>query len=291
MRRMWNWFGIACLAFGMTAAVEAKSRPKKAATPLVAPAPAPGGVNKDDPTMPPPLPGGKGKVDAPAAKAETVKAAAVLTLRFASPGKRAVIACGRRVRGETLFRENADVETRRSLKPARAEMTDGGKTASFFGLPPDVYDLVVVDLDARVMYEGIDLLADENRDLANGSVGAEIRQAVTRNAAKTARRRCERVATDGLRGAALVQQTWLAKAAGEEAKASAAGLQFLDAVWLSKVAEEGGWQVTGRQRLYWSEGAESGLYKCRHRPELQGIRLGSDPKDVGVVLAADITEK
>ena len=290
MCKAWKLFVVVCLAFAMSAVVEAKPKLKKVATPPVEPALAPGGVNKDDPSMPPLLPGGKGKTAAVTVKSEVAKVSVALTLRFAAPGKRVVLACGRRIRGETIFRENADAAARKLLRPARTEIAADGKTAFFSGLPPDVYDFVVVDLDAKVIYEGMDLLADENRELTNGSIGSEIRQAVTQNVGTAEHRRCERVATDGLRGAALLQQALpeRAETAAGEAKASAFGLQFLDVVWLSKVTEAGGWQVTGRQRLYWRECAPPELYKCRYRAELQGLRLGADPKDMGLVLAADI---
>ena len=121
MRGFWSLLMAVCLVGGATdAASHGKAKTKRPATPLVEPAPAPGGVNKADPTMPPPLPGGSVKPPSTVAKQADAATPAALTVRFSAPGQRMVIACGRRIRGECLFKGGMTAEQREALKPATA---------------------------------------------------------------------------------------------------------------------------------------------------------------------------
>ncbi len=301
MRRAWMILAAVVVACGLSATVEAKPKPKKDGTPAVEPTPAPGGVNPDDPTMPPALPGG-GRPKPVAggslyAKPDAVKAAGGLTLHFPAPGTRTVIAYARKTRKDRFSREDTTDEQRELLKPFRAEMQDGGRTARFPGLPPDFYDLIVVDLDTDTVYEGVDLLADDNPALAAslaGDMKCTLAPATGRIGGFDAffdNKLCERVETDGLRGAVLVQQMRLGRALAESGAVLKGCVHSLDVVWMAKGTADGAWQITSRQQLLREELPLRKFFEWQFRPELQGVRIGADPKDIGIVLAADIKAK
>ncbi len=294
---------VACLACGVAATVaEAKPKPKKDSAPLAEPVPAPGGVNKDDPTMPPPLPGGnKPKPAAGAnlyAKPEAAKDGAPLTLRFPAPGNRMVIAFARKTRKDRFSREGLTDEQRERVKPYRAEMQEDGRTARFPGIPPDFYDLVVLDQDTGALYEGVDLLPEDNADLAGSALQDEVKKTLAPSKERIGgfdaffdQKRCERLETDGLRAAVLVQQMRLGRTLAESGEPIKGCIHSLDVVWLVKGGADGAWQIMSRQQLYREELPSREFFRWQFRPELCGIRMGAEAKDLGVILASDIKEK
>jgi hypothetical protein len=300
---MWTILVAVCLAYGVAATVvEAKTKPKKDSAPPVAPVPAPGGVNKDDPTMPPPLPGGnKPKPVAGGtlyAKPETSKTDAPLTLHFPAPGNRAVIAFARKTRKDRFSREGITDEQRERMKPYRAEIQDGGRAARFPALPPDFYDLVVLDQDTGMLYEGIDLLPDDNADLAPGALFDEVKKTLAPAKDRIGgfdaffdQKSCERLETDGLRAAVLVQQMRLGKTLAESGAELKGCVHSLDVVWLVKGSAEGAWQIMSRQQLYREELPLRDFFRWQFRQELCGVRMGAEAKDTGVILTSDIKEK
>lgn len=224
--------------------------------------------------------------------ADIEKATGGLTVRFADPGKRLVIAYGRQNRKDRLSRTGLDDAGKEWVKPFKAELADGGKTATFPHLPPDFYDLIVIEADTMQFYEGVDLLAEDMPDLGGGPAFDQVKRSVTKPAGKLAgwegffdAKEFERLETDGVRGALLLQQMRLGTAYAESGAQIQGCIHSIDIIWLVKgTRDEVGWQVTQRQQLYREELPRRDFFRHSFKPELQGIRVGVKMKDIGGVL-------
>lgn len=217
-----------------------------------------------------------------------------LVVHFAGPGKRLVVAYGRKNRKDRLSRTGTKETEREVYKPFKADSSEGGKTATFRGLPPDFYDLIVFDSEKMTLFEGIDLLTDDNQELASGVAFDEAKKSLGReNDGRLAsgweaffdQKRFDRFETDGLRGAILVQQMRHGKSFAESGAEIKGCIHSVDICWLMKgVQEGGGWQVTNRQQLFRDELFSREFFRYQFRPELQGIRVGVQVKDIGTIL-------
>ncbi|MFA4943237.1 MAG: hypothetical protein WC789_00875 [Lentisphaeria bacterium] len=214
-----------------------------------------------------------------------------LTVRLPTAGRRLVLAFGWKHRKDRLSREETTEAQREWFKPFRASMGDDGRTASFTGLPPDFYDLIVIDAATMTLFEGVDMLGDDLPELATGPLADEIQTTFGRPEGRIAgvdaffdSKRLDRFETDGVRGAVFIQQMRLGRALAESGAEIPGCIHSIDIFWLMKGKREGGWQVLSRQQLYRQELPIREFFRHQYRRELQGIRVGLRPKDIGVVL-------
>ncbi len=215
-----------------------------------------------------------------------------LVVRFATPGKRLVIAYGHKNRKDRLVRGGTSDSQRESWKPYKAATSDAGKTARFAELPPDFYDLIVIETDTMSIIEGVDLLMEDNKDLSGGPLFDEFQKSLSRTKDRIGgweaffdSKRFERFETDGVRGAAFIQQMRLGQALAESGAVLKGCIHSVDVAWAVKgVGDNPGWQVMNRQQLFREEMPSREFFKYQFRPELQGIRVGDKVKDVGVLL-------
>lgn len=215
-----------------------------------------------------------------------------LVVHFPTPSaSRLVIAFGWKYRKDRFSREGTTEAQREWFKPFKARLSDGGKTATFPELPPDFYDLLVFDSERMTLHEGVDMLSEENPDLAGNPLLDEITQTLSRPPDRIAgvdaffdKKEVNRIETDGVRGAALLQQMRTDKAFAESGATIAGCIHSVDVFWLLKGKQEGGWQVLSRQQLYRDELPRKEFFRHEFRKELQGIRIGAQVKDIGTVL-------
>jgi hypothetical protein len=230
-----------------------------------------------------------------AAPAAGQAAAGGMVVHFPGPGKRLVVAYGRKNRKDRISRVGTKESEREVFKPFKADISENGKTATFRGLPPDFYDLIVFDPEKMTLFEGIDMLSDDNPELAAGVAFDEVRKSLGRgeNDGRLVsgwesffdQKRFERFETDGLRGAVLVQQMRHGKAFAESGAEIKGCIHSVDICWVMKgVQEGGGWQVTSRQQLFRDELFSREFFRYQFRPELQAIRIGVQVKDIGILL-------
>jgi hypothetical protein len=216
-----------------------------------------------------------------------------LTVRFETPGKRLVVAYGRQNRKDRLARSDTIEAQREWFKPFKAESRDGGRTAVFPHLPPDFYDLVVIETDTMRLFEGVDLLTEDSPDLAGSPFFGEVQQSLSRRTDRIAggweaffdTRAYERFETDGVRGAVFVQQLRKGQTYAESGALIQGCIHSIDVVWVVRgKSDDAGWQVLQRQQLFREELPSRELFSYRFCPELQGIRVGLKMKDLGVLL-------
>ena len=224
--------------------------------------------------------------------ADLDKATGGMTVHFATAGKRLVIAYGRQNRKDRLSRGSLTDAEKEWVKPFKADLSDGGKTAVFPHLPPDFYDLIVIETDTMRLYEGIDLLTEDMPDLSGGTALDQVKKSLARPTGKLSgwegffdAKNFERLETDGVRGAVLLQQMRLGTALAESGAQIPGCIHSIDVVWLVKgKTDEAGWQVTQRQQLFREELPKREFFHHAFKPELQGVRVGVKMKDVGTIL-------
>jgi len=101
-----------------------------------------------------------------------------LTVKFASPGERMVVAYGRKYRKDRKTREETIEQEREMFKPYLGKMEEKGTRAVFPHLPPDFYDLVVIEAGKTMkLYEGLSLLQDSKPELITPSTWPRSRRA------------------------------------------------------------------------------------------------------------------
>lgn len=210
-----------------------------------------------------------------------------LIVEFADPGPhRLVVAYGRRHRKDRHPRSDTTEAERELFKPIRARLLDGGRRAVFEHLPPDFYDLAVIDDRQGTVFEGLQLLQpfEPEGDLAADRESVEFREAADSLGLRNDRiggweaffdhKNFIRLATDGRRGAMLVQQMRLGRTYAESGDLLRGTVHSLDVVWLERAAGEAGWQVLARQQLYRNEIGLRRFFEHRHVKALRGIRVG-----------------
>ncbi len=227
----------------------------------------------------------------PEAAADRAAEAGGLTVRFSTPGKRLVVAFGWKYRKDRMSRSGSTEAQREWFKPYRAKLADEGKTAVFAVLPPDFYDIIVFDLDAMVMHEGIEMLSDDNPELAGNPLLGEVSKTLSRPDGRISgvdaffnEKLVDRLETDGFRAAALLQQMRTDKAFAESGDTIKGCIHSVDIFWLLKGKQEGGWQVMNRQQIFREELTSRELFRHQFHKEMQGLRVGMQMKDVGTLL-------
>ncbi len=219
-----------------------------------------------------------------------------LTLEFAAPAPgRCVIAYGRRHRKNVQSRDNTTEAERELFKPIQAQMQENGKIAKFAHLPPDYYDLMVVDDDEMTLVEGIALLPNapaESMQNQHEVLLAEIQECLFPDDDKFAGwegffddKKISRLQTDGTEAVILLQQMRRKPALTGGGARIAGFIHSIDVCWLRRAARDRGWQVIARQQLYRKELPKDTWFRHEHQPALQNIRIGTRPKKISA--AAD----
>ena len=217
-----------------------------------------------------------------------------LTVTFDTPGKRLVLAYGRKYRKDRKSRANTVETEREKFKPYLAKVIDEGRKAIFWHLPIDKYDLVVIDVEKMCLYEGLGLLRGSDPALATPEYLAEIQESLDVRKDRIGgweaffdTKKFERFETDGVRGCVLVQQMRLGKALAESGAVLKGCIHSIDICWLERAKVEGvGWQVVTRQQLYRNELPARTFFQHAYRNDLKGIRIGGrKPKEIGISLS------
>lgn len=223
-------------------------------------------------------------------------ASGVLVLRFASPGPdRLVVAFGRKHRKDRKTRDGTSEAEREAFKPRLAVLGDSGRTARFEQLPPDYYDLAVMDATAMTFHEGIALYSSTEEELADNQQLAmfqeEIRQSLGLRDDRIGgwegffdSKQIERIQVAAGRAGVLMQQMRLGTALAESGAVLKGCIHSIDVVWVERALDaKAGWQVINRQQLYRDELPSRNFFKHIQVPELSGIRVGARAKEMPVI--------
>ncbi len=213
-----------------------------------------------------------------------------LIVEFADRTPTLVIAYGRRYRKDRYSRKGTEESERADFKPFKARLENDGKRAVFAALPPDHYDLVVLDEDSMMLWEGVDMLG-ESRDMAAAEKQlAEIRASLTAKGPGAVAweaffdaKQFERLESADQRCAVFLQQMRLGPAVAESGAPLKGSVHSIDICWVEEAKGDAGWQVITRQQLYREELAQRTFFRYQHVPALQGIRVGVRSRTIGPV--------
>ena len=220
--------------------------------------------------------------------AQADSATGALTVHFTASGQRLVVAWGRHHRKDRESRDATTETEREWFKPFKALVAADGKSARFPHLPPDFYDLVVLDAAAMQLWEGLAMQSGADSALATDQVMATVRATLDRPAGRIAgwdaffdHKQFDRLETDGELTAVLVQQLRQGQAFAESGDVISGCIHSLDVVWLRRTrGAEAEWQVLQRQQLYRDELPARTFFRHHFVPELRGIRIGTRPHDL-----------
>ena len=222
-----------------------------------------------------------------------------LVIGFTTPGpKRLVVAYGRKNRKDRKGRDGTTEEERELYKPRLAKLANGGLFARFDKLPPDYYDIIVIDASDMQIHEGISLWDSTEAPVAEGEKVAPFQEEIRRSLGLRDDRiggwegffdnkQIERIEVAEGRAGVFMQQMRLGKALAESGAVLKGCIHSVDVVWVERSLDDGksGWQVINRQQLYRDE-IEARSFFTHHRvKELSGIRIGMREKRLeGIVL-------
>ncbi len=215
-----------------------------------------------------------------------------LEIRFSTPSsKRMVIALGRKYRKTRTSRDGTTEVQRENFKPRLARMSQKGTVASFAKMPPDYYDIVVIESDEMMLYEGL-LLHDEF--LEDEKPSAEKVAEYTSQIGKSLgighgligrweqffdEKRIERVEPAGRQAGVFLQQMRLGEALAESGAKLQGCIHSIGMVWVEQTTDaEHTWQVINRQQLYRDEISSRNFFTYRYVKALHGIRVGTRAK-------------
>ncbi|MBO4344199.1 MAG: hypothetical protein J5833_00490 [Victivallales bacterium] len=206
---------------------------------------------------------------------------------------RMVIAYGRKFRKDRADRRGTDEDGRQAFKPRLAKLSDGGKKATFVKLPPDYYDIVVIDDRAMTIHEGISLWsADEEPHLGDDAAKPfvdEIRKSLGLRDDRIGgwegffdTKNIERIEVADSNAGVFMQQLRKGVALAESGEQLKGCIHSIDVVWVTRSLDDGksGWQVINRQQLYRNEIVSKEFFAHRHVKALCGIRVGQRKKVV-----------
>lgn len=214
-----------------------------------------------------------------------------LKVTFQDAGDKLVIAYGRKHRKDRKEREDTTEEQRQEFKPFKATMADGGRTAFFPYLPRDYYDVVVVTVEDMRLYEGLELLRGASPEAYQEKFFVEVKESLGPRSDRIGgwegffdTKQFERLETDGVKGATLLQQMRLGRALAESGAVLKGCIHSIDICWVERAMVEGvGWQVVTRQQLYRGEIPSREFFKHVFVPEFKGIRVGTKDKEIGPI--------
>ena len=212
----------------------------------------------------------------------------VLVLSFTTAGpKRLVIAYGRRNRKDRKDRDGTTEAERELYKPRLAKLSPDGKIARFEKLPPDFYDIIVIDPANMVIHEGISLWDSSEEQVADGAQIAGFQDEIRKSLGLRDDRiggwegffdskQIERVEVADGRAGVFMQQMRLGVALAESGEKLKGCIHSVDVVWVERSLDDGksGWQVRGRQQLYRDEIEARSFFRHVRMAELTGIRVG-----------------
>ena len=217
-----------------------------------------------------------------------------LVISFTTPdANRMAVAYGRKFRKDRKGREGTTEKDREAFKPRLAKMSDGGRTARFDKLPPDYYDIVVIDEHAMTVHEGISLWsADDEKHLSDEAAKPFVGEIQKSLGLRDDRiggwegffdtKQIDRieVATDN--AGVFMQQLRKGVALAESGEQLKGCIHSIDVVWVTRSLDDGksGWQVINRQQLYRNEIASREFFKHNSVKSLSGIRVGRKLKEI-----------
>jgi len=214
-----------------------------------------------------------------------------LPVRFATPGDRLVVAWGRKWRKDRKTREGTGEEDRQVFKPYLGKPIDDGAGVIFWNLPVDRYDIVVIDAKTMKIHEGILLMREGDPKQPTEKYLDEVRGSLSPRKDIIGgwegffdNKQFERLETNGVRAGVFLQQMRLGTALAESGAVLKGCIHSIDVVWVERAKVEGvGWQVVTRQQLYRDEIPPRTFFTHAYVPELSGIRVGTQPKEIGPI--------
>lgn len=215
-----------------------------------------------------------------------------LEVRFTTPSpRRMVVALGRKYRKTRTSRDGTTEAQRENSKPRLAKMSQNGTVASFAKMPPDYYDLVVIESGDMVLYDGLQLHDEFSEE---EKLSAEKLKEFTAQIARSLgighgligrweqffdEKRIERVEPAGRQAGVLLQQMRLGEALAESGAKLQGCIHSIDMVWVEQTTDaEHTWQVINRQQLYRDEISSRAFFTYRYVDALHGIRVGTRAK-------------
>jgi len=214
-----------------------------------------------------------------------------LELRFTTPGpQRLVVAFGRKYRKDSKGREGTTEPEREAFKPRLAELREDGRCAFFAKLPPDYYDVMVIDASTMTFHEGISLIKNALADSIDSEREKlyidEIRKSLGLRDDRIGgwegffdNKQIERIDVADNRAGVLMQQMRLGTALAESGAVLKGCIHSIDVIWVERaIAEGAGWQVINRQQVYRDEILARTFFKHSLLPTLSGIRVGTKAK-------------
>jgi len=211
-----------------------------------------------------------------------------LTVKLANASPRQfVIAWGHKNRKDRQERSGTTEDERQALKPRLATLSEDGGTAVFSQLPPDFYDLIIIDPQKMTIVEGLTLQQNAAPTPRHQAYLEEITQSLLgKRADKVAawegffdNKQILRCEFDGEKAGVLLQQMRLGKALAESGAVLAGTIHSVDVVWLER-AKNGQWQVLTRQQLYRGELPSREFFRYRRQENLSGLRIVTRPREV-----------
>ncbi|HQL87026.1 MAG: hypothetical protein BWX73_03270 [Lentisphaerae bacterium ADurb.Bin082] len=223
-------------------------------------------------------------------------ATGALVLNFDAAGpSRLVVAYGRKHRKDRKTRDGTTEAERESFKPRLAVLSDQGRVARFDKLPPDYYDIAVIDATTMTLHEGIALYSSTEEELTDNSMieqfQGEIRKSLGLRDDRIGgwegffdTKQIERIQVASGRAGVLMQQMRLGTALAESGAVLKGCIHSIDVVWVERAIDAtAGWQVINRQQLYRDEIPARTFFKHIQMPELSGIRVGTREKKMPVI--------
>lgn len=225
-----------------------------------------------------------------------------LTIRFAKPGPKLVVAYGYRNRKNRKSRDDTTEEERHRYKPVKAELRDNGSVAVFPHLAPDLYDVFIIVPETMQFFEGLTLYrgakpADEipvDRYLEEVGQSLSIDEETSYGwEAFFETKTFERLETDGKAGCVLLQQMRKKPTVAASGAPIAGCIHSIDICWVERTKAEGeegddrAWQVITRQQLYREELDSRKFFEHHYLPDLRGILVGNRAKEIGPLKLPD----
>ena len=215
-----------------------------------------------------------------------------LELVFTKPNKfRMVVAYGRKFRKDRAERQGTTEDERQAFKPRLAKMSDNGRRATFVKLPPDYYDIIVIDDHNMTIHEGISLWSVNDEPHLGDEQASPFFDEIKKSLGLRDDRiggwegffdskEIGRIEVAGENAGVFMQQLRKGKALAESGAVLKGCIHSIDVVWVTRSLDDGksGWQVINRQQLYRNEIESKEFFAHRHLKSLCGIRVGQRRK-------------
>ena len=211
-----------------------------------------------------------------------------LELSFTTPnGNRLAVAYGRKFRKDRTDRKGTTEDGRQAFKPRLAKMSDNGRRASFDKLPPDYYDIIVIDDRDMTIHEGISLWSADDEPHLDDEQAKPFLEEIRRSLGLRDDRiggwegffdckEIDRIEVACDNAGVFMQQLRRGTALAESGAVLKGCIHSIDVVWVTRSLDDGksGWQVINRQQLYRNEIESREFFAHRQVRSLCGIRVG-----------------